>query len=221
MLLRKQHLHKLLCRGVILCVTAPLRSISQTSYLRDHNMLLFNTYILLGVVVATIAVHFASCLAWIVLPHHRPDWKKLELEDDVRDFITKNNIGPGQFMFPCYDDPSEMKTDEFQERMSKGPWGTLMVWKEEPNMGKNIGLTILFFFCINFILAYIGTIAFDSEATFMQVFRLVSTAGILAFSASGIQHSIWFKRRILMDVLDGIVYGILSGLVIAGFWQLA
>jgi len=183
-------------------------------------MLLFSIWILVGIVVATLVCHTASFLAWVVLPHHRPDWKKLQIEDEFQEFITKNGIGPGQYMFPCYENPEDMQSQEFKDKMEKGPWGTMIVWKECPNMGKNIALTILFFFVVNFILAYIGTIAYEAGAPFMKVFRLISTAGILAFSAAGIQNAIWFRRRILMDVLDGVVYGILSGLILAGFWQL-
>ena len=45
--------------------------------------------------------------------------------------------------------------------------------------------------------------------------------GVLAHASSGVCNAIWFPRRILTTVLDGIVFGILSGLVFAFFWPAA
>jgi hypothetical protein len=52
----------------------------------------------------------------------------------------------------------------------------------------------------------------------MAVFRFVGTAGIVAYCAGGIQNVIWFKRRMITDLADGIVYGLITGVVFGLLW---
>ena len=45
------------------------------------------TTLWLPIVLATVAIFIYSSMAWMMLPHHRPDFTKLEKEDEVMDFV--------------------------------------------------------------------------------------------------------------------------------------
>ena len=88
-------------------------------------------------------------------------------------------------------------------------------------MGANIACTLAFFLIASFCIAYLATIGLRQESDFMDVFRFVGTAGILTFCAGGIPNRIWFKRKMRGDLLDGLVYGLLTGLIFASLWPAA
>ena len=69
-----------------------------------------------------------------------------------------------------------------------------------------------------FLIAYLSTLALEPGASFIKVFRFVGTAGIIAFCLAGVPTGIWFRRRMLYDILDGIAYGLLTGVVFGLMW---
>jgi hypothetical protein len=58
----------------------------------------------------------------------------------------------------------------------------------------------------------------DRGETFWDVFRFVGTAGIVTYGSANILNGIWFNRKMLADIADGIVYGLLTGLIFAAMW---
>ena len=53
----------------------------------------------LPILVCTLALHFASMIAWTVSPHHKPDILPLPDDDKVNELIAANSLGPGAYMF--------------------------------------------------------------------------------------------------------------------------
>ena len=177
----------------------------------------------LPIVLNGIALFIASSIAWTVLPHHFSDWKKVDQEDNLIDTVDSMNLPAGAYMFPFAADQKAQTSKEFQERYAKGPRGILMVWNT-PNMGANLGLTFLFFLVTSAIVGYVTHIACPPEAvesTFMKVFRVAGTIGILSHGSSGILNGIWFRRPLLTNVIDGIAYGLILGLIFAFCWPAA
>ena len=70
----------------------------------------------LPIVVSAVIVFFASFLAWVVLPHHKGDWKGLPNEDALNNTIRTTSIKPGQYMFPYCASSKDMKSEELAER---------------------------------------------------------------------------------------------------------
>ena len=123
-------------------------------------------------------------------------------------------------MFP-YCDPADRKNPEVQEKWRSGPLGTLTVWLKAPNMGLDMACSFSFYVVVGVFVAYLGTIALQPGAGFKDVFRLTSTAAILAYSFGHIPNAIWFRKTIrstLNEVLDGVAYGLLTGVVFASLW---
>jgi len=175
----------------------------------------------LPILLSSIAVFFASFLAWVVIGHHVPDWREIPEEGKVVDFIRAQGMRPGQYVFPMARSKEAMADPEKQQRMTSGPWGTLNVWSHQVNMGSNLLKSFTFYLVTSFFVGYLGTLALDAGATFSKVFQVTGTAGILAYAFGHVPNSIWFgthRRPMLMDILDGVCFGLLTGLIFAAFW---
>jgi len=172
----------------------------------------------LPIVVAGITLFVASFIAWMVLPHHKKDWKALPNEAQFEQLLRGAGIEPGQYMFPHCPSPEEWKSETFQQRLKTGPNGVLYIWKPGGAMIGNLFCTWLLFTILSFVIAYLASIALPRGADFMNVFQFVGTAGILTYGSSGLLNAIWFRRKIGNDIADGIAYGLLTGLVFAALW---
>ena len=174
----------------------------------------------LPILVATIALWFLSFCAWVLMSHHFGDFNKLDAEDEVMDVVRNAKIPAGNYMFPYSGSNKEQSTKAYQQRYLEGPRGTLNVY-DVPNMGINMSLTILYFLITATTIAYITNFACpadDGSSDFMRVFRVAGTIGVLTYASSGVLHRIWFKARIWTDMLDGLVYGLVLGLIFAWLW---
>jgi hypothetical protein len=177
----------------------------------------------LPIIVSGVALLFASWAAWMLLPHHKDEWKGLPDEEGVMAALRKFNIPPGQYNFPHACNPKEMNTEEFKRRKEAGPTGFLTVWQTWPNMGVNMLCTVLFFTIANFVIGYLAGMVIKPkpDTDFMFVFRFVGTAGILTYGTANILNGIWFNRKMVADIIDGIVYGLITGLIFAALWPTA
>lgn len=167
----------------------------------------------LPILLSGIAVFVASAIAWMALPFHRTEWQSLPNAAETFPSIAKMGIAPGQYIFPGMDDDPE--------RQKSGPWGTLSIWVGQPSMGMNMLQSLVFYWFASFCIAYLATLAIPSGADFMKVFRFVGTAGILTYCFAGIPNGIWFKRKLLWDVVDGIAFALLTGVIFALLWPKA
>lgn len=174
----------------------------------------------LPVILSTIALFFASFVAWTVLPHHRPDYRRWPDEDALLTQVRESGAKPGEYAFP-YCDHASMKDEAVMARYRQGPWGIVNVWPGQPNMPANMAKTIVYFLVVTVAIAYVGTRALPTGAAFGDVFQVVGTTGILAYAAGQICREIWFTRPLrakLMDFLDGVAYGVITGLIFGWLW---
>lgn len=170
----------------------------------------------LPILLAGLATHVISTLAWTVLPHHKPEWGKLSNEDDVYEMLSKK-VPVGQYVFPYTDSAEEMKSEAFRQKAGKCS-GMLIIWPNQANMGKAIGLTLLAFMVIAFVIGYVASLGLERGETFMNVFRFVTPVGLLAYISAKFPMVFWFRRKILMDVLDGVAFALATGLIFAALW---
>jgi hypothetical protein len=174
----------------------------------------------LPILLSAAAVWIASVMACMALPHHTADHRGLPDEKAFADALAKLNIVPGNYGFPHWGDRKQMKDPEFCKRWEQGPRGLLSLWGPI-NMGRNMVLTLFVNVAVSILIAYLGAIVIPHGASFAHVFRIIGTAGILSYSFAFIPNSIWFGaygRTIVMNVLDGIAYGIITGLIFAWLW---
>jgi hypothetical protein len=172
----------------------------------------------LPILVSGVALFFASWVAWMLLPHHKSEWVGLPNEDAILRQLKADNIPPGQYCFPFAASPEACKDEAYTAKMQAGPRGTLTLWSAPPNMGVNMLCTLLFFVIANFVIGYLAGIALPPATEFLKVFQFVGTAGILTYGTANILNGIWFGRRMVADIADGIAYGLITGLIFAALW---
>ncbi len=174
------------------------------------------------IVVSAVAVFVASFVAWVLVGHHATDWKSLPEEEATIEHLQKSGIGPGQYLFPGRRPKSTNDNEETrQQRMNSGPWGTVNIWARQPSMGRNLLQSFVFYLVTSFFVAYLATLALEPGAKFSPVFQVTGTAAILGYAFGGIPNAIWFGshfRPALMDVLDGLCYGLLTGAIFGLLW---
>lgn len=177
----------------------------------------------LPILLAGVATHIASTIAWTVMPHHKPEWNKLpgDVEDGLLDFIDSKNVPAEQYLFPYADDPKEMSTPEFKAKEGRCR-GMLVLWPNPTNMGKAIGLTLAFFMVAAFLVGYVASIAFGAgESDKLEIFALVFTTALLCHAAGPFPGVFWFRKYFAMEVLDGVVYALITAGIFTMLWPAA
>ncbi|MFO0788761.1 MAG: hypothetical protein U0805_04835 [Pirellulales bacterium] len=172
----------------------------------------------LPILISGVALFFASFAAWMILPHHKSEWIGLPNEDAVMRQIQNDNVAPGQYCFPYAASPEAMKSDAYKAKMNAGPRGTLTLWKAPPNMAANMACTVIFFLIANAVIAYLAAMVLSPGEDHMRVFRFVGTAGVLTYGTANILNGIWFGRKMIADIVDGIAYGLITGAIFALLW---
>ena len=172
-------------------------------------------------IVATgIATHVWSTLAWTALPHHKPEWTKVPVEDQLQDLIANQQVPAGQYMFPFAEGGKDAATEEFKQKNAKCR-GMLIVWAHPLTMGGAIIKTLAWFFVAAFTIGYLSSLALAPGAPFQKVIQFVTTAGLLTHVAAHFPHVFWFRRKIAMEVVDGVIQAAITGLIFAALWPAA
>lgn len=174
----------------------------------------------LPIFVSAIALFFASFLSWMVIQLHKKDWQAIPKEEEFMAATAACNIPEGNYMFPMAKDMKEMQTPEFQAKYAAGPRGILTILPKT-NMGANLFLTFLYFLAVSFALANLASIVFKAGTEFLPLFRFVFTAAFPIFVAGIVQHSIWFRVRIVGHVIESLAYAAITGAIFAGMWPSA
>lgn len=176
----------------------------------------------LPIVVSAVVVFVASYLMWMVLPHHRTDWKQLPNEAPVMEALERNGVGAGQYMFPYCSCPGDMKNPEWARKFETGPSGYLVVRPKGPmSMGKAMVLSLLYNLVVAVFVAYIAGRTLEPGEEYLAVFRVAGTAGFLAYAGGVAPASIWHGHSwssTLKLMVDGLVYGLLAAGVFGWLW---
>jgi len=175
----------------------------------------------LPIIVSAVVVFIASSLAWMVLPHHKADVRALPDEAELTAVLEKLKLPPGTYMWPNCEDAREMSSEAFQARFEAGPWGSINILPDKPNMGKNLAGVFLFYLVLSVLVAYVTGEAREPGAGFAPVFQIAATVAIIGYCFGSIPNAIFFGkplRFMVTDFVDGLVYGILTGIVFAALW---
>lgn len=206
----------------------------------------FLTHLWLPILVSGVAVWFASAIGWMAVGHHNKDRDAIPAgqEQAFMDTIKRMNIGPGNYGFPdfCQNHDKNLSREERRAAMKalydRRPMGTLRVWGEV-NMGMNMLLTLVFYIITSAVIAYLAWAALPHAAGALptgvappgtaslgapsaaKIFQVVGTAGVLAYCFASFPNDLWFqlkRRAMLLNWIDGIVFGLITGAVFAWLW---
>ena len=179
----------------------------------------------LPILLSAAAVWIVSTIFGMPFLHHKNDWIGLppSEEDAFMEFIRTRGGGikPGNYLFPDFRTREAMESEKVGKALKEGPVGHLSVWQPPLTMGGKLGATFIVYLVASTLIAYLASVALPKTAEFAKVFQVVGTAGILAYSFSFIPSAIWFgayKRTIVASIIDGIVYGAITGAIFAWRW---
>jgi hypothetical protein len=179
------------------------------------------TALWLPIVVSAVVVFVASSLVWMVLPHHRSDWKGLRDQKGMIAELERQGWDGGQFVFPYAGNPPKRDAD-WQRQCKEGPAGMLVLYpRGGVNMGKSLALWFILCLVLALFVAYLTGLTVPVGAPYLRVFRIAGTAAVLAWAGALPGGAIWFGRSwssTLKEVVDGIVYGLLVAGVFGWLW---
>lgn len=180
------------------------------------------TALWLPIVLSAVAVFIVSSIIHMVLKYHNTDYSKLPSEDGVMGAVRPFSIPPGDYVMPHASDMKEMGSPEFLEKQKQGPVVFMTVLPSGPmGMGPSLMMWFLYSLLVGVFVAYISRMTIPAGADYLLVHRV---AGAVAFCAYGMAHlsnSIWYKKKwsaTLKNLLDGLVYGLVTGGIFGWLW---
>ena len=172
----------------------------------------------LPILLSAASAWVTSFLIWVVLPHHKKDFKPLPDEDAARKALTPQNLEPGQYNIPHVVSMAALKEPENVKKFEEGPAGFFFVApKGLPTMGKKMLISFAHNLAVGVIVAYLASRTLGAGAEYLSVFRIAGTTAWLAYGAAYVSDAIWFARpwsAIAKFQFDAL----LMGLVTAGFF---
>ena len=90
-----------------------------------------------------------------------------------------------------------------------------------PAMGKQFVQWILYCLAISLLVAYVAAATLPAGTAYLKVFQVTGTVGVLAYGGAAAQGAIWFGHtwsRTVKDMLDGVIYGLLSAGIFGWLW---
>ena len=175
----------------------------------------------LPIVLSAVFVFIASSIMHTVLKYHQSDCHKLSDEASFLAALRANNPTRGLYIFP-FSAPKDMKSPEMVEKYKQGPVGMMTIAPTgPPAMPKFLGQWFLFCVIVAFFSAYIAAHTVAPGANYLAVFRVVGTVAFMAYGLGNLSNGIWKMQTWSMtikEVLDGLVYGLLTAGTFGWLW---
>lgn len=174
----------------------------------------------LPILLSGIAVFIASSLIWTVVQYHNRDWQKLPDEEAMRQALK--GTAPGQYSVPHAADGKARQSPEWQEKFKEGPAAMMVVLPHgSMAMGKQFIQWIIYCLIISLLVAYVGAATLPPGTEYLKVFQVTGTTAILAYAGGAAMGAIWFGHtwgRTTKDVVDGLIYGLLTAGIFGWLW---
>jgi hypothetical protein len=179
------------------------------------------TMLWLPILISAVIVFIAAMVSWMVLPHHRGDYRQMPGEDEILAAMRSAKLRAGQYSFPYARDYRKI-SPEMKAAMEEGPAGFVLVRKPGPlSMTGALMQYFIYLLGISLFVAYVTGRALPASADYLDVFQIAGTVAILAYAGATIPRSIWYNQPwavTLKEVFDGVVYGLLTAGVFGWLW---
>lgn len=180
------------------------------------------TQLWIPILVSATGVFVASSLIHMVFKWHRPDYRPLPNEDEVRGAIRKANLAPGLYSLIHCPDMQDMQKPEIQQKFREGPSGMLVLFPAGlPAMGAMLGKWFALNLLVAVMAAYLAGRTLAGGADPGEVFRVAATVALLSYAVGSLSDGIWFGRprsAVLKDLLDAAIYAVVTGAAFALLW---
>ncbi len=179
----------------------------------------------LPILLSAAAVFILSSIIHMFLGYHNSDFKKIPDEDRVMDDLRKANIPPGDYMFPYTRDSKERNSQEFKDKMSKGPMGVMTIFQSSAaNMGSSLAQWFVYCLIVGIFAAYVAGRALPAGSEYLAVFRFAGVTAFVGYGLALMQDSIWYKKSwtvTLKSIFDGLIYALVTGGIFGWLWPAA
>lgn len=176
----------------------------------------------LPILVSAILVFAVSTLVWMVLPHHKGDFRGLTNEDEVRRALSAGGVTPGQYVIPHAPTREAHQSPEFQEKIAEGPSAFLTVLPPGArSMARQLVQWFLFLLVVGVFCAYVAGRTLPPGEEYLSVFRVTGTVAWMAYGFAYVQESIWFGRPwsfVGKQLLDSLLYGLVTAGAFGWLW---
>lgn len=179
------------------------------------------TSLWLPILLSAALAWIAASVVWMVLPHHRSDFRGFRNEDEVRDAVSSSDPAPGHYSMPHMESREDLEDPEFQRKMEEGPVAFVRVLAGHPSMGKQLSLYFLYCLAVSVVVAYVAGRTLSPGTEYLQVFRITGTVAWVAYGWAFPVDAIWFGRpwgETVKHVFDAFLYGLLTAGVFGWLW---
>jgi hypothetical protein len=175
----------------------------------------------LPIVLSAVIVFVASSIMHMVLPYHRSDYSRLPDEDKIRAALRAANLKRALYIFP-FATHKDMKSPALLEKYKEGPVGFLTILPSgPPAMPKFLGQWVVYCLVVGFFTAYLTAHTVAAGANYLVVFRVAGCAAFMAYGLGHLSDGIWKGQMwstVIKEVIDGLVYGLLTAGVFGWLW---
>jgi hypothetical protein len=176
----------------------------------------------LPVLLAAVVVFVVSSIIHMALPYHRNDFQAVPKEDAVMDALRPFSISPGDYLMPRPRTMADMKSEEYQQKLAKGPVAVFTVFPNgQGSMASALIQWFLYSVVIGIFAAYITGRALGPGALYIEVFRFSGTVAFMGYALALAQASIWYKKSwstTLKSMFDGLIYALLTAGMFGWLW---
>ena len=179
------------------------------------------TALWMPIMLSAIFVFIASSIMHMFLPYHRGDYRALPEEQKSLEALRGLGLTKGLYVFP-YSSHKEMKSPTMVEKYKLGPVGMLTVLASEPPpMPKFLGMWFVFCLLMGIFVAYVTAHTVPAGAEYLTVFRVAGTVAFMGYGLGKLSDAIWRGQTWSMtikEVVDGLVYGLLTAGTFGWLW---
>jgi hypothetical protein len=176
----------------------------------------------LPILLSAVAVFIISSIIHMFLGYHNTDFGKLPSEEQVMDDLRKANIPPGDYVMPHAAGNKERNTQEFKDKMNKGPVAFMTVFPSgQIAMGKSLTLWFIYCIIVGIFAAYIAGRALSPGADYLSVFRFAGCTAFVGYGLALMQNSIWYNRKwsvTIKSMFDALIYALFTAGIFGWLW---
>jgi len=179
----------------------------------------FLTDFWMAIVASGVGVFIMSFLVWAVLPLHKGDFDTAPDEAALMNAVRSMGLKNGTYMFPNCAGGGDKEAN--QKKWKEGPCGKLSIFTGM-SMGQAMFKTFLTFLIASVVIAYVASLAnLGPSPDFMARFRFAGSVGIATYCFAQLPGLIWFGSKAqakFASVVDGVLYGLTTGVIFAALW---
>jgi hypothetical protein len=179
------------------------------------------TALWLPILLSTVLVFVASSIMHTLLPYHRGDYRQLPDEDKLLAALRAAGLDRGLYIFP-FGTHQDMKSAALRAKYQQGPVGMMTIFPSGPPvMAKFLSMWFAYCLILGIVVADLTGRTVAPGTSSLAVLRVTGTAAFLAYGLGQLSSSIWKGqtwRATSKEVLDGLVYALLTAGIFAWLW---